>query len=152
MVAFHLDNASLDRPLSSSTRLRASHPDDAGVTLSYDDIIDSLMILVDDTPGARIVDPVNAWASLLLNEDDEVVGAMVEAFLTHAVHELPALDAIARYMRLGSRPHGDTALHRADQPARSTRPDEAWRDAAARAIRDLFVITGGEGRTSNWVE
>jgi hypothetical protein len=124
--------------------VRAFQPDDTGVTLSYDDIIDSLMILVDDAPGARIVDPVNAWASLLLNDDDEVIGAMVEAFLTHAVHEHPALGAIARYMRLGSRPHGDTALHRADHPARSTRPDEAWRDAAASAIRDLFVITGGE--------
>lgn len=144
MVAFHLDNASLDGPPSSPARLRAFHPDDAGVTLSYDDIIDSLMILVDDTPEARIVDPVNAYASLLLNDDDEVVGAMVEAFLTHAVHEHPALEAIARYMRLGSRPHGDTALHRADHPPRSTRPDDAWRDAASRAIRELFVITGND--------
>jgi hypothetical protein len=145
MVAFHLDNASLDGPPPSSTRLRTFlHPDEAGVTLSYDDIIDSLMILVDDTPGARIVDPVDTYASLLLNDDDEVVGAMVEAFLTHAVHEHPALAAISRYMRLGSRPHGDIALHRADHPARSTRPDEAWRDAAASAIRDLFVITGSD--------
>ncbi len=144
MVAFHLDSASLDGPLASPARMRAFHPDEAGVTLSYDDKIDSLMILVDDTPGARIVDPVNRWASLLLNDDDEVVGAMVEAFLTHAVHEHPALEAIARYMRLGSRPHGDTALHRADHPARSTRPDDAWRDAASRAIRQLFVITGSD--------
>lgn len=144
MVAFHLDNASLDGPPSSPALLRACHPDDAGVTLSYDDIIDSLMILVDDTPEARIVDPVNAYASLLLNDDDEVVGAMVEAFLTHAVHEHPALEAIARYMRLGARPHGDTALHRADHPPRSTRPDDAWRDAASRAIRELFVITGND--------
>lgn len=69
---------------------------------------------------------------------------MVEAFLTRAVHEHPPLEAIARYMRLGARPHGDSALHRADRPARSTRPDEVWRDAAARAIRDLFVITGDD--------
>lgn len=142
MVAFHLNNASLDSPPSPPARLRALHPEDAGVTLNYDDIIDSLIILVDDAPGARIADPVNAYASLLVNDDDEVVGAMVEAFLTHAVHEHPALGAIARYMRLGARPHGDTALHRTDRPERSTRPDEAWRDEAARAIRELFIITG----------
>lgn len=142
MVAFHLDNASLDSPASPPDHLRAVRPDRDGVTLTYDDIIDSLIILVDDTPGSRIVDPVNAYASLLVNEDGAVIGAMIEGFLTRAVHDHPALEAIARYMRLGARPYGDTALHRADLPARSTRPDAAWRDEAIGAIRDVFVITG----------
>ncbi|HEV2129378.1 MAG TPA: hypothetical protein VGR22_12240 [Thermomicrobiales bacterium] len=143
MVAFHLNDASLDTPASPPAHLHLPDAEGAGVTLTYDDIIDSLMILVDETPGARVVGPVNRYASLLLNERDEVVGAMVDAFLTHAVHERPELQAIAGYMRLGSRPHGDTARFRTDRPERSAQPDEAWRDAAVRAVRELFAITGG---------
>lgn len=146
MVAFHLDDASLDSPPSPPARLRVPDAEGSGVTLTYDDIIDSLMILVDDAPGARVVDPVNTYASLLVNERDQVVGAMIDAFLTHAVHDHPELHAIAKYMRLGSRPHGDTALWRTDRPERSVRPAEAWHEQAAGAIRDLFSITGGYER------
>lgn len=143
MVAFYLDDAALDNPPLPPDRLRIPTPDGSGVTLTYDDIIDSLMILVDDSPGVRVVEPVNTYASLLINERDEVVGATIDAFLTQAVYEHPELRAIADYMRLGSRPHGDTSLFRTDRPERPVRPDSAWHDRAAFAIRELFTITGG---------
>lgn len=146
MVAFHLDDASLDSPPSPPARMRVPHAGDSGVTLSYDDVVDSLMILVDEAPGARVVDPVNTYASLLLNERDEVIGAMIDAFLTHAVHDHPELQAIASYMRLGSRPHGDTALRPTNRPEPHAHPAEPWHEQAARAIQELFTITGGYER------
>jgi hypothetical protein len=144
VVAFYLDNASLDELPSPPSYPYSFHPDQAGASLQYDDIIDSLIILFDDRPTTRVVEPINAYASLLIDDDtDRVVGAMVEAFLTHAVHDHPELQPIASYMRLGSRPHGDTDLFRTDHPERSVQPDEAWQAEAVRAIRDLFEITGG---------
>lgn len=143
MVAFHLTNASLDRPASPPAHLRMRHPEGGGVTLTYDDVIDSLMILVDSASETRVVDPVNRYASLLVDEQGEVEGAMVDAFLTHAVHDHPELEAIAQYMRLGSRPRGNTALLPAEPQQQGAQPDETWHEPAARAIRELFSITGG---------
>ena len=143
MVNAYLENTSIDQshlraPISSEHHL------EGGVILNYDDATDELQILFGLGPERRHVDPINHYLSFYCDSGtDEPFGFILENFLTHAVHEFPRLEAIAKYLQLGSRPYKDPHLYRQEAPPRASQPDYAWSDAAHDAVQNIVEITGG---------
>lgn len=143
MVNAFLDDTSVIHPqVHSISRFESSLNN--GVLLGYDDVTDELLIHFAPVPERRHVDPINRYLSYYCNSDtDEPFGFMLENFLTHAVHEHPKLESIAKYLQLGERPYRDSSLYRTDAPPRTSLTDYAWRDAAHDAIENIVEITGG---------
>lgn len=143
MVTAYLENTSISHFGIRTSSVSGSIPEH-GVTLSYDDVIDDLQIVLESGPTQRHIEPLNRYLSMIVDSNTGIpFGFMVESFLTHTVHELPALKPIADHLQLGERPYRDPNLYRTDAPPRTSFPDYTWSDAAHDAIENIVEITGG---------
>lgn len=114
-------------------------------TLHYDAYSDELIFRLRPSQGESFAFPVNDVLSLLIDDaTGEVVGFQIDTFATFAVHQVPALQAIAKIASIVPRSPDDLLLYREGRVARYV-ADVSPEDEAAfkEVIRHIVSHTGG---------
>jgi hypothetical protein len=116
------------------------------LSITYDQLSDSLTIHRFGRPVPSLVVPVDSVVSRLarLEDETEETGVLIEGFLAVAVRQRPWLSPIAKLLKLSERPPGDFSLHHAGtvEAAEQVDPDEQWlRPTFAAVTRLLSELT-----------
>jgi len=118
------------------------------LSITYDQLSDSLMIHRFGRPVPSLVKPVDDVFSRLVSLEDETVetGVLIEGFLAVAVRQRPWLNSIAKLLKLPERAPGDFSLHsHQDDAAEQIEPDEQWLRPATATVSKLLVELRAQG-------
>lgn len=118
------------------------------LSITYDQLSDSLTIHRFGPPVPSLVEPVDNVISRLINLEDETeeTGVLIEGFLAVAVQQRPWLSSIAKLLKLPERAPGDFSLHtHQDDAAEQIKPDEQWLRPATAAVSKLLVELRAKG-------
>jgi hypothetical protein len=138
MALAHLDSVEIQ--MSPARTMVITDP-----VIIYDAYSDELIFKRDGNRRQSFSCPVNDYVSLLYDDDaDQTIGIQIDDFATYAVHEFPALEAIAKIVGIEPRQRDDTALFRdgriVQRAQEFTPEDEA---EFKKVIRRIIDYTGG---------
>ncbi len=121
------------------------------LSITYDQLSDSLTIHRFGRPVPSLVEPVGDVVSRLVSLEDETAetGVLIESFLAVAVPQRPWLSPIAKLLKLPERSPGDFSLQiplgGTTEATEQVEPDEQWLRPTFAAITRLLSDLAEQG-------